>query len=380
MDFNIDVRELQEVMKLFAGLVKPNTGTVTSLIKVEAVPGEGVLFTGTDGVSTLTYTSEESTVNSTEAFSGALIFHKLHSFINSFKPWNEAFGAKDFHFIGEGRYITIKTQSVNTAGGVSNGKIKLKNEAYNLREKVYRFSETLFIINSSIIQDAISKVIYAADKENKGNVALTGMNINFKDNIYFAAGDGKILSEYEINNTTDMEQGSYLLPSRFVLDLRRIISGNIQIHCDIQGNKFIMKFNNIEISCSLIVGDSFPDYRGMLETYTKTTVLDKESLLTGLRSFFDIVSEEDHNRISVDLNSGKIFMSTPEASLTIEDKNIEGTVEFAFDVDCKKMAASIDPIKDDQIAFKFTDSKTALIFDSYKFKNQKAIVMPIMGH
>jgi hypothetical protein len=206
MNFNIDVKELQGVMKLFAGLIKPNTGTVTSLIKIESIPGTGVVFTGTDGVSTLTYTSDESTINTEESFSGALIFHKLNSFINSFKPWNEAFGAKDFHFISENRFIVIETQSVNTAGGVSEGRIRLKNEPYNIREKVYRFSDTLFIINSSIIQDAISKVIYAADKENKGNMALTGVNINFNDDIYFAAGDGTILSEYKITNQTKISK------------------------------------------------------------------------------------------------------------------------------------------------------------------------------
>ena len=379
MDFNIDVKELQGVMKLFAGLVKPNTGTVTSLIKIEVTPGEGVLFTGTDGGSTLTYTSDESVINSEEPFSGSLIFHKLNSFINSFRSWNEAFGAKDFHFTSEGKYITIETQSINTDGGVSEGKIKLKNEPYNLREKVYKFNETLFIINSSIIQDAISKVIYAADTDNKGNTALTGMNINFRDSIYFAAGDGTILSEYKVNNPTKMSEGSYLLPGRFVMDLRRIISGNTQIHCDIQDNKFIMKFNSVEISCSLIISDKFPDYRGMLEVYTSTTVLNKESFLTGLQSFYDLVPPDDHNRISIDLSGGKVSLSTPEASIMIEDKNLEDNVDFKFDVDCKKMAQSIDPIKDDQIVFKFTDSKTALILDSYKFENQKAIVMPIMG-
>lgn len=378
MDFNIDVKELQEVMKLFAGLVKPNTGTVTSLIKIEAVSGEGILFTGTDGVSTLTYASNESTVNSKESFSGALIFHKLHSFINSFKPWNDAYGAKNFHFTGQGRDILIEVESVNTAGGTSKGKIKLKNEPYNLREKVYRFKEALFVINSSIIRDAVSKVIYAYDKENSANIALTGMNIKFSDKIYFAAGDGKVLSEYEVTNTTKISKGSYLLPSRFVLDLKRIITGNMQLYCDIQDNKCIMKFGDIEISCSLIIGDKFPDYRGMLDGFSNSTVLDKDSFLNGLKSFFDIVPPDDHNRLSIDLNSGKVLMSTNEASLTIEDSNIEDGAAIAFDVDCIKMAQSIEPIKDDQIVFKFTDSKTALIFDSHKFKNQKAIVMPIM--
>jgi len=101
--------------------------------------------------------------------------------------------------------------------------------------------------------------------------------------------------------------------------------------------------------------------------------------LTGLQSFYDLVPPDDHNRISIDLSGGKVSLSTPEASIMIEDKNLEDNVDFKFDVDCKKMAQSIDPIKDDQIVFKFTDSKTALILDSYKFENQKAIVMPIMG-
>jgi DNA polymerase III sliding clamp (beta) subunit (PCNA family) len=311
----------------------------------------------------------------------SITYSKIKSFVASFKPWDGKSGAKEFRFVKEEKTTTIHVDNVFENGKTSKGNLKLTNYNPALVTRPAAFGTASFSMNSSVFRLATNKILYAinpATDESYG--ALQGMNISFnKDEICFVGSDGRVLSEFKVDNQSDMEQGDITLTYDFVMGLRRLLIDDMQLLWEIKGNRVAVKFENTTFIGRLIIGHAYPDYKALLEKFTDKINVSKEVLMGFLQPFVDVLNPDDNNRLTFEIKDKIIRVSNDQANLEVE-QDIAGGLDFAVDVNGRFFFQSVEAIKDDYILMKFSDDKGVLIFDASTTEDQKSLVTPLTRH
>jgi len=112
---------------------------------------------------------------------------------------------------------------------------------------------------------AVDKVIYAIEPNDFHRHALQGMSVQFdKDNIYFAGTNGRVLSEYQIKNTSDLTEGTFILKYDFIMGLKRLLGEETQLFFEINDKVINVKFDNIIFTGKPLVGYTYPEYKSAL--------------------------------------------------------------------------------------------------------------------
>ena len=377
MEFLIDTAELQRIVGLVGVSARVNTTEPSGRILIEAKEDNSVLFLSNNGSIGISTTSEKAIVK--KSGNVAVLYGKIKSFVSSFVPWNETYGAKEFLFKftqDKGAFITV--ENIHENGKKSKGSLKL--DPYNVFsvQQPEPFKKADFILNSAVFKDALSKVLYAIDP-NDSRAFIRGMNIHFdEDHIYFAGTNGTKLSEYKIKNVSDFKEGSFILQHDFIMGLRRALGDGTQIFFEINkhSGKSKVKFDDIYFWGNLIVGDEYPDYSPNFSDFTDVISLNKEVLMGILMPFSDVFNPDDYNRVTFHINNRKLKISNDYAVFDYEAE-IDYDKEFVIDVDGKSMMDTINAIKDDVLLLKFSHDMGCFIFDSSNFEDQKALITPV---
>ena len=375
MYFSISTMELQKIIRLLSVVVKSNAVDFTGRICIKA-ENDRLEFLANNGIISLLYTS--TNVKIKESGSISIVYNKIKSFITSFKPWNGDYGAKDFYFETEGKNIKINIDDFHEDGKIIKAKLKLSGYDSNLIQKPEEYKQTNFVLNSTIFKHAINKVLYAINPvDNFGFSALQGMNIAFdKENICFAATDGRVLSEYEIKNTSDYNGDPIILQYSFLMGLKRLMCDETQLFWEIVSNGVNVKFDNMIFSGKLIIGCEYPDYKSAFEKYTNHIVINKDIMMSSLIPFADILDADDNYRITFEINDKIIKMFNDQAVLEFES-DIDSGLHFKIDINGRLLVQTISAISDDLILIKFSGDDGSLIFDSSTLNNQKALISPL---
>lgn len=374
MDFNISVLELQRIIKLLGVIVKTNATDFTGRISIEAT-NNGIEFLVNNGSLSLLYTSTEATINKPGVTS--IVYHKIKSFIESFKPWNGIHGAKDFYFKTDGNNVKINMSTLHEDGKIIKANIKLTGYNNDIIQKPDRYEKTNFVLNSTIFKSAINKVIYAINPTNNfGMGAIEGMNVKFEDkNIYFAGTDGRVISEYMVSNTSGYSGNDVILKYDFIMALKRIFGNDTQLFFEITKSRVNVKFDNMVFGGKHIIGHVYPDYKPTFEQYTDYININKGILLDSLAPFFDVLDPDDNCRITFEIKDKIIRLFNDQAIIKFE-QDIQLGLDFSTDVNGGLLLQTINSIKDDHILLKFSinDTSSALVFDSSTSQNQKALI------
>lgn len=374
MEFSIETSELQRVVRLLGVVAKVNISDFTGQVLIEANKDHTILFTSNNGSTAVTVPSDKTKVNSPGSVT--ILYGKLKGFVNSFSPWDDTFGTKEFSFISDGNNLNIHVDTVHENGKKSKGKLKLRCFSDMRLQKPKPFGEASFILNSNALKKAISKIIYAIDP-NEARAFIQGINISFEDDeIYFVGTNGLTLSEYRVKHTNNLSGQNYVVKYDFMMGLRRAIAEETQIFFDIDGMSVKAKFDDIVFSGRLVVGHEYPSYRPVLEKFSNTFVVGKEALMSVLCPFMDLLDNEDNNRISFELKNRKIALYNDSARFDC-DFDVDYDGDFVIDLNGKFLYSTVDAIQDDKILIKFSDEQGVLIFDSGNFEDQKALITPV---
>lgn len=373
MDFCIETKELQRVIRLLGVTAKVNTHDFTGQVLIEANEDNTVLFVSNNNSTAITILSDKAKV----ATPGSVVtlYGKIKSFANSFAPWDGELGTKEVRFVhDDGVKITVET--IHENGKKSKGKLKLDSFRDMRLQKPKPFGETHFILNSNMFKKAVSKVIYAMDPTEQRSF-IQGMNISFsEDDIFFCGTNGRILSEYAVKNNNDLSGQSHLMRYDFIMGLRRAVGEETQIFFEVDGRDIKAKFEDIVFSGRLVVGQEYPNYKQVLDTFSNTIAVDKEALMGVLTPFTDLLNNEDNHRLTFEIQNGEIKLSSDDTELECYF-DIEHAQGFVIDVNGKFLYQTIEAINDDTVLIKFSDDKGVFIFDSGNFKDQKALITPI---
>lgn len=375
MKFNISTSELQKVIKSLSVVVKTNATDFTGRICMK-VEGDKLEFLANNGATSLLYTSTNVKINEPGIIS--IAYHKIKSFVVSFKPWDGARGAKDFYFSTKGKSIKVSVDDFHEKDKIIKGKLKLASYNSDLIQNPKEYGKTSFVLNSTIFKRALNKVLYAINPvDNFGFGAIQGMNATFDDDyICFAATDGRALSEYQIKNSSGYSDSSIVLQYSFLMGLRRLMYDDTQLFWEIADNTVNVKFDNMVFSGKLIIGHEYPDYKPAFEKYTDQINIDKDIIMSSLVPFSDILDPDDNYRLTFEINDKVIKVSNDQAVLEFES-DIQGGLSFKVDVNGKLLVQTIDAISDKNVLIKFSDSDGPLVFDSSTSNDQKALISPL---
>lgn len=375
MDFKISTNSIQRASKVLGVVVRANALDATGRVLIEA-KNNTVTFMSNNGSTAITFVAHDVEIEDEGVV--AITYSKIKSFVSSFKPWDEESGTKSFHFVADDRNTTIIVDSVYASGKLAKGELSLTNFNSALVTRPPTFEEESFVLNSTIFRAATSKVLYAINPQTDFNQpALQGMNIKFdEDSIFFAGSNGVVLSEYQVKNVSNLNEGNVTLQYDFIMGLRRILSDDMQLSWEIKGNRVSIKFDEIVYTGRRIIGHEFPDYKGALEDYTDHLNLNKEFLMNSLYPFSDVLDPEDNFRVTFEIKDKILRIFNSQAKVEAE-QDITGGLDYSVDLNGKQMIQTIEAIKDDNILFKFGGESNFAIFDSSHFEDQKALISPI---
>lgn len=374
MDFFIETKELQRIVRLLGVTAKVNALNSEGSVLIEAREDATVLFLSRNSSTSIKITSKNIEV--TTPGSASVSYGKIKSFANSFSAWNDEYGAKGFKFVSDDKNMDVFVDNVSEDGKKAKGKLKLRCFGGMPVQKPKEFGETSFVLNSNMLKKAISKIIYAVDP-NEPRSFIQGVNISFDDeHIYFVCTNGLTLSEYKVKNNNKLDGANYTFKYDFIMGLKRALGEETQIFFEIDDKSIIASFDDICFYGKLVIGHEYPPYKPLLEKFSNTVVVNKEALLGVLSPFMDILNNEDNNRLTFEMKDRKIALYSDEASFDC-DFDIDYDGEFAIDVNGRFLFQTVDAIDDNKIMIKFSDDKNVLNFDSENFKNQKALITPI---
>jgi DNA polymerase III sliding clamp (beta) subunit (PCNA family) len=375
MEFSIGTSELQKIIRMLGVVVKSNSTDFTGRICIKAEEDK-LEFIANNGATSLLYTSTDVKINESGIIS--IAYHKIKSFIVSFKPWDGTCGAKDVYFKSKGKSIKVNVGAIHENGKTIKARLKLADYNSDLIQKPEEYDKTSFVLNSTIFKQALNKVLYAINPvDNFGFSAIQGMNITFdKENICFAATDGRVLSEYKIKNASGYNGNSIILQYNFLMGLKRLMYSETQLFWEIVNNGINVKFDNMVYSGKLIIGYQYPDYKPAFEKYTDHINISKEIIMSSLVPFSDILDPDDNYRLTFEINNKIIKVSNDQAVLEFES-DIQNGFDLKVDINGKLLVQTIDAISDDHILVMFSDGDGPLIFDSNTSNGQKALISPL---
>jgi DNA polymerase III sliding clamp (beta) subunit (PCNA family) len=384
MNFTIETGELQRIIKIL-GHVARNASDRTGKISIIATDSDKVVFLASRDDVGIQVTSNK--VSITEQGSVTVFYNSIKSFVYPFVPWinEDGYGTKEFRFVLNENDFYIYAHTVHENGKKSNGKLKLDIDLVYSVVPPDPFNNADFILNSNIIRDAVDKVLYAINPTEQ-RIHIKGMNMRFDDKyIYFAGTNGKMLSEYKVNNVSTLKKGEFMVSYDFINILKSLIVDNMQLFFEFEANKkyspkIKVLFDDVYYWGKQLIGSEFPEYNSLLENFSNTVIVKKSVIMGMLIPLLDVLDSDDYNRLTLNLNNDSILLYSDYGDFEYDvdvDNDVRRNEVFSIDINGQFLKQTVEAIKDDTVIIKFFDDKSSLLFDSYNFENQRALITPI---
>jgi DNA polymerase III sliding clamp (beta) subunit (PCNA family) len=295
-------------------------------------------------------------------------------------PWDGVGGVKEFKFSVDDQKRTGKIFVTNVYGEKRSAKGHINLKYFNEFEakELESFGKVDFIFNSEIFKKMLDGVLYAVDP-NERREFIQGINVLLeKDHMFFVGSNGRMLSEYRIENVSKIKNKSYTVKYDFMSGLKRLLKEETQIFFNVDDNTRTVKtnFDNVHFYGKIIIGHEYPKYKPTLDNFKDVVVVDKAELLESLLPFMELLNPEDNNRLTFSIAKNNIIISSDEASFSC-DLNVEYNKNFIVDVNGRYLAHTLEAIKDDVVKIKFSDDKGCLLLDSGSSDTHRTLITPI---
>jgi len=362
---------------LIGCVAKANANDITGQVLISAKEDNTVMFLANNGK--LAVTDFIKNANIKKIGDVCVSFYELFNFVNSFKPWNDNYetGVKEVVF----KKIKSKKLSVSVKNCLDDK--KCTNNVLKLKlfppEKMFypkAFGQPNFSISSDIFKKAISKVLYAINP-NIPRIFIKGMHIKFNsDYIHFVGTDALKLSEFNVKNTSDLDEKSYLLPYDFTMSARKIMPSNSVVFFDIEENQIKLAVNTITLYGTLVKAESFPSYLSTFDSYTNSIVIDRNILLSSFIPYLSVLNDDDYKRITISINNNLLHVYSDFSSSKFEGvDNFDDS--FIIDVNGLFLAQTLETFEDYLVKMSFSDEDGVLIFSTVDDESHRALITPI---
>lgn len=340
MEFKILVDDLQNIMSRLSNVVRINDEDVKSKVLLEA-DNEGLRFKATDGNVNISIASEHSEI--VEKGKALVRFADIKGYIMKFIPLIEDYGTKDFHFIIDENGGVIKTKTHFQSGKPSYRTLKFELFSPETYPIVKGFEDPQLIVNSNILKRGIARVLHCINPT-EVRKAMTGLCVTIEeDKIVFAGTNGVKLAEFEMDINADIDKKSYIFSYNFASILRNVLDDDAQVFMKFEGRQVYVKSNNVYAIGSLIIGESYPDYKPMFNL-EKVAQFPRVDFVDSVHAVMDVLDPEDNNRLTLKFK---------DDSLTLRNDRVESVHKFddpfGIDIDIDVNGEFLDSILKDFI-------------------------------
>lgn len=170
-------------------------------------------------------------------------------------------------------------------------------------------SENLFSVESFLIEDMISKTIFAVSPDElRRNLAGIYFEESGEKNLRLVSTDGHRLSlvEKKIDGGVKFDKG-FVVPKKGVAELRKVLRLSDTVRIGVGDNFFMAEGENIVLIARLIDAD-FPDYKQVTPEVTKVTIsIGRDELLSALKRV-SILSSEKTRSVKLNIEKGAMTL------------------------------------------------------------------------
>lgn len=367
MEFKILVEDLQSIISKLSVVSKPNTNEIVSMVVIDV--GEDVKFKSTNGSTHLIITSNECEI--IKRGSVCIKLEEIKGYISKFVPLMGDFGTKDFHFIVEGNKCVIKTKTLFQSNRPSYRTLKVNCFKVDYPQ-IKPFGEAQVILNSSILKRGIDKVMHCINPAEVRR-SITGVNVTITNNgIVFTGTNGVKLAEFEFDINADVENSSYIFTYNFASVLRSVLEEDSQVFIRFEGRYVYLKSNDVYMIGSLIVSDSYPDYKPMLDLENLIT-LPRLDFVDTVHTVLDVLDQEDNDRLMIEFEGNKLTIANDKFEAFQE---FENTFEhnFAFDINGEYLDSILKDFSSDHIELYFKEGVKYIVFKDPNSRKHAALI------
>jgi len=364
MKFTIDKQKLLEKLLLVQGIAE-RRATMPILPHVLLDCKENILkITATDLETTLTTWTD---ANIEEESSVAVPARKLFEIIRELSD-----GPIQVEEI-KNNWLELTTNSGNyKIAGLPGDDFPIVPEAA---------TDDLFSIESSVLDDLISKTIYCVSADDlRRNLSGIYFEKNGQNNLRLVATDGHRLSLVENVLSSDIRlSNNVLVPRKAVAELRKILKQGESVQIGSEINFFITVGEDMILFSRLIDAD-FPDYKQVIPEETEFQLqLDKNMFLSALKRVCIFSSEKTKSvKITFEKNLLTLTSVSPEVGEAKEsfEANYDGEVkEIGFNGNY--LIDALEAIDEEGVTFGISDELSPTQLKPEGKENYICVVMPM---
>ena len=284
-----------------------------------------------------------------------------------------------------------------------NGEIEIKCENYQTKVKNQSAQdfpllpvvsrENYYGVLVDEFRAALSQVIFAV-ANNETRLELSGVLFVFNKNKLTLVGtDSYRLAEKEIavkSSDPSAVDIKIIVPARTFQELVRILSnfkeaeqlqagGELKIY--LSDNQILFTFGSTELVSRLIAG-SYPDYKQIIPTNQKTSVLINKSELMRAIKASAIFSKTGINDVNLEFKqgAGQIRVSAISSQVGESTTDLKGEITGEDNevlINYRYLLDGLNNISDDQIKMELISSNTPCVLKPAKETGYQYVVMPI---
>jgi len=358
MEFKISVDDLQNIMSKLSNVIKINEEGITGMVLIEVT--DTVKFKATDGNVSMVITSDQcETITKGKTLTR---FRDIKGYIMKFIPLVEDYGTEDFHFIVDANSGVIKTKTQTPSNKPSYGKLKFEVFSPEMYPIVKEFDEAHLIVNSVILKKGIGRVLHCVNPK-EVRKAITGVSVTIKENkIVFAGTNGVKLSEFEMDINADIEKKSHIFSYNFASILRNVLDDDAQVFIRFEGTHVYIKSNNIYLIGSLIIGESYPDYKSMFDL-SNVIRFPRVAFADAVNRVMDVLDIEDNSRLTLNFTDNILTLKNDRVESVQEFEDPFGT-DLDIDVNGEYLDSILRDFFNEELELYFTEGNNYIVFRS----------------
>ncbi len=216
----------------------------------------------------------------------------------------------------------------------------------------------VFTLTQKQLRDGLRKTSYAISTDETRYV-LNGILFALKDNkITLVATDGRRLALVDIESEfPKSDEGDFIVPSKAVSELQRLISEEGNIRISVTGNQVCFDLAGTLLISKLIDGN-YPNFRQVIPSDTKECIeLDREPLLNAVHRVALLTSDKSRSiKFTFAKNELEIAANTPEVGEAHESLPIKYSgSELSIAFDPEFFMAPLRNLPNDTVLLHLTD-------------------------
>ncbi len=237
-------------------------------------------------------------------------------------------------------------------------------------------------LSSSVLNNAISKTLFAAGNDELRPV-MSGVFCELTpDDVTFVATDAHKLVRYRRTDAKADVSASFILPKKPLNQLKHILVGDAPVKIDYNQTNAFFSFANVNMVCRLIDG-RYPNYEAVIPTNNPSTLtIDRLSLLNSIRRVAIFANQSTH-QVRFKISGKELTLSAEDIDYSNEAKerltcNYEGEdIEIGFN--SKFLQEMLNNMESDEVKFELSaPNRAGLILPIDKYVEEEDILMLVM--